>query len=216
MDFKKHLENAWRLTLNNLSSLILLTMVLYVGFIVIPITLTVFSMPIVSFISLCVIGPILIPGYIYSILLIVREDRSPKLADLLSQRHLFLPLLIFSIIVSALMLTGFIFLILPGIAVLCAIAFSCLYIVPLMVDQNLGIIDAMKRSWQLAVKENVTDHWVIVILVIGLTTIGSSMILGVLFTQPFATVFVVSVYNEKISAVSNKTASSPESDQLNE
>lgn len=199
MDFKKHLENAWRLSLKNLSILVLLTTILYIGLIVIPMMFTVLSLPIFSFLAVCIIGPVLIPGYIFSILSLIKNGSSPKLTDLFSQRHLFIPLFLFSIIVSMLTLMGFIFLILPGIAVLCAIAFSCLYIVPLMVDQHLGLIKAVKGSWQLAVKENVADHWVIVILVIGLTTIGSSVVLGVLFTQPFATAFVLSIYNEKIS-----------------
>jgi hypothetical protein len=184
-----------------LSIFVLLTIILYIGLIIIPMMFTVMSLPILSFLSFCIIGPIIIPGYIYSILSAIQEERSPKLADLFTQRHLFIPLFLFSIIISMLTLMGFIFFILPGIAVLCAISFSCLYIVPLMVDQKLGLIEAVKGSWQLAVKENVADHWVIVILVIGLTTIGSSVILGVLFTQPFATAFVLSVYNEKTNHV---------------
>lgn len=197
MDFKKHLENAWHITRKNLSSLFLLTTGFCIIFLTIPLTLALLSFP-VAMIAICLLGAVMMPGYIHSVLMLIRVGRKPRLQDLFSQHQLIVPLTIFSIIVSIMTTTGFFFLYFPGVAVLCAVVFVCLYMIPLMVDRKMGIVDAIKISLRMAVKDNVADHWVIVILVIGLTTIGSSVFFGILFTQPFATVFTLLVYNEKI------------------
>ena len=44
-------------------------------------------------------------------------------------------------------------------------------------------------------KEHVVDHVVVFILFVGISAIGSSVFIGSLFTQPLATLFLMSVYN---------------------
>ena len=44
------------------------------------------------------------------------------------------------------------------------------------------------------------DHLVVVVHFLGITAIGGSIFIGFLFTQPFATAFVMSVYLEKSAA----------------
>lgn len=181
MDFKKHLEKAWQLTFKYLTSLILMTLVMFV----------------VSAATLGILAPVMMAGYCQSILTMMRNGREPVISDLFSYFGLFLPLLAFSVIVAIAIIIGFTLLVLPGIAMACIVLFGCLYMLPLMTDQNLGVIDAAKRSWDMAVKENLPDHLVVVILIIGLTAIGSSVFVGTLFTQPFTTLFVLSIYLEK-------------------
>jgi uncharacterized membrane protein len=96
---------------------------------------------------------------------------------------------------------GFLLFVLPGLAILLAVTFGCLYVLPLMTDRRMGLIDAVKTSWNMAVQESVADHIVVVILFMGLMAVGSSVFIGILFTQPFGTVFLVSVYLERISSV---------------
>ena len=199
MDLKRHLETAWHLTLKNKSPLILITLALSLILSVLPSFFAFISLPLLGVLSMCILGSVALPGYIFSILQMIRNDRQPKIVDLLSQHQLFFPLSAFSIVMAILVYIGFQILFFPGIAVLCALAFICLYMLPLMVDKKMGLIEAIKLSWKMAVTDNVADHWIIIILVIGLTTIGSSLIVGILFTQPFATVFTLLVYNEKIS-----------------
>ena len=181
MDFKKHLENAWHLTFKYLTSLILMTLVMFV----------------VSAATLGILAPVLMAGYCQAILIMMRSGREPAISDIFSYFRLFLPLLAFSVIVAIAIIIGFTLLVLPGIAMACVVLFGCLYMLPLMTDQNLGVIDAAKKSWDMAVKENLPDHLVVVILIIGLTAIGSSVFVGTLFTQPFTTLFVLSIYLEK-------------------
>ena len=181
MDFKIHLEKAWHLTLKHLASLIIMTLV----------------MTALSFLTLSILAPVMLAGYFFSLLLLVREGREPKIQDLFSQMNLFLPLFLLSLLVIFVLMVGFKLFFLPGIAVLCFVTFGCIYILPLMIDKRLGILDAIKTSWQMAIQGNVADHIVVVILFMGLMSIGSSVFIGTLFTQPFATIFILSVYLER-------------------
>jgi hypothetical protein len=181
MDFKKHILTAWNVTLQHIVSLVLMTLV----------------MSALSFFTLGILAPVLTAGYMQSLLLALREGREPRIQDLFSHMRLFLPLLLFGIVVLLAVIIGFALLVLPGILVLFAVAFCCLYMLPLMTDARLGLIDAIKESAAMAFGENLAEHAVVVILFMVISAIGSSVFIGFLFTQPLATMFVLSVYDEK-------------------
>ena len=189
MDFKKHLEAAWNMTLKHIVVLILMTAI---------------SLPI----SL-ILGPAIMAGFIQSIILMMREGRAPRVEDLFSQMRLFLPLLAFAFVVVIAIMLGTMFFILPGLAITLAVTFGCLYVLPLMTDRKLGIVDAVKTSWRMALQESVADHVVVVILFVGLMAVGGSVFIGILFTQPFAMVFLVSIYLERIDTSSDPGAQAP-------
>ena len=184
MDFKHHIETAWTLTLANIVPLILLTLV----------------MAAVSFLTLGILAPVITAGYFQSLLLLLRSGREPKIQDLFSHMRLFLPLLIFGLAIAVLAVIGFALLFLPGILFLLAVALFCTYMLPLMTDQNMGVIDAVKESYAMSRRGEFMDHIVVVILFSAVTTIGGSFFVGMLFTQPLATLFLLSVYEEKINA----------------
>lgn len=181
MDFKLHLEKAWRLMLENILSLIFMTLVMLV----------------ISFCTLGILCPVTMAGYMESILLLVRDGREPKIQDLFSQMHLFLPLLGFGIIVFILVMIGFLVLILPGIIIALLISFACLYMIPLMVDKKMGLIDACKKSSSMTFKGGLLEQIIVFILYAAALALGSSIFIGILVTQPFATIFLLSVYNEQ-------------------
>ena len=185
MDFKKHLETAWNLTLTHIVNLLLMTLVMLV----------------ISCLTLGILAPVTMAGYMNAILLMMREGREPRIEDLFSQMRLFLPLLVFFIVVLIATMVGFMLLVLPGLAIIIAVTFACLYMVPLMVDKTMGLIDAAKSSWRMAFNQNVADHVVVVILFVGLMAIGSAVFIGTLLTTPFATVFLISVYLEKVQSI---------------
>ncbi|MGD2124975.1 MAG: hypothetical protein PVG99_02775 [Desulfobacteraceae bacterium] len=182
MDFKKHLEKAWHSTLKFIAPLILMTLV----------------MTVVSAVTLGILGLVTLAGYIHSIILMLRDGREPRVQDLFSQMRLFFPLLGFGILVFLLSLIGFLLFYLPGIAVIFVVSFTCLYILPLMTDKGLGLIESVRESYSLAARGNLVDQLVVVIIFWGISAIGSSVFIGWLFTQPLATVFLVSVYEEKL------------------
>ena len=179
MDFKYHLETAWKLTLQYIGPLIFMTLAM-IG---------------ISFITLGILGPVVMAGYIHSILLLIREEREPKVQDIFSHMQLFFPLLLFGIIVFIIALIGIMLLFLPGVLFVLATSYCCLYMLPLMTDRNLGLVDAIKESFSMVTKEQIVDHVVVFILFVGISAIGSSVFIGSLFTQPLATLFLMSVYN---------------------
>lgn len=182
MEIKTHLMEAWELTLEFIAPLIVLTLVMFL----------------VWFLSFGILVPVTFAGYIHSILLMIRQGREPKIQDLFSQLNLFLPLLGFGIIACLVTAIGFVFLIFPGILIALIIAFVCFYMIPLMIDNKLWLFAAIKESFSLAMQGNFLDHIVAVIIFIGIVAVGSSVFIGALFTQPLATIFLLSVYEEKI------------------
>ncbi|HDL07171.1 MAG TPA: hypothetical protein ENG35_00325 [Desulfobacteraceae bacterium] len=181
MDFLKHVETAWKLTLKNIVPLILMTLV----------------MIITSFITLGILAPVTMAGYMQSILLMLRDNREPKIQDIFSQMNLFLPLLLFGIVVFFAIMIGFRLLVLPGIIISLIILFTCFYMLPLMTDKKLGLIEAIRESYYMSIKGQIVEHIIVVILYTGIIAIGGSVLIGSLFTQPFATIFLLSVYSEK-------------------
>lgn len=189
MDFKKHLETAWNLTLKFIAPLIIMTLV----------------MILISVFSLGILWPVVTAGYIYSIMLVLKQDREPKIQDIFSQMHLFFPLLGFAILFIIISMVGIILFFLPGVIFILAVTFFCLYMIPLMVDKKMGLIDAIKKSCSMSLDGEIVDHIVFVVLFVGITSIGNSILIGMLFTLPFATIFLLSAYQEKISTFNSSS-----------
>ena len=181
MDFKTHFEMAWDLTLRYIAPLILMTLV----------------MGIVGFLSLGILGPVIMAGYMHAILLMIRDGREPRIQDIFSHFRLFLPLLVFGLAAFLAVTIGFMLFVLPGLLVLLALSFCCLYVLPLMTDKGLGLMDAVRESVRMSTGNNTLDQIVIMIIYLGLSAVGGSVFIGWLFTQPFATVFLLSIYEEK-------------------
>ena len=182
MDFKRHIENAWNLTLANIVALIIITLVMVA----------------VGALSLGILAPVTLAGYTHSLLLPIRNGREAKVQDVFSHMHLFLPLLGFGIAVFIATSIGFMMLFLPGILVVLGITFCCIYMLPLMTDRQLGIVEAIKASYAMSRQGDLVDHVLVVIIFVAITTIGGSIFIGVLFTQPLATLFLLSTYEERI------------------
>jgi uncharacterized membrane protein len=187
MDFKKHLEIAWNTTLEHIVMLILMTLVMLV----------------VSFFTLGMLAPVVMAGFTQAVIELMRNGKQLRIEDLFSQMKLFLPLLGFSLIVFLATLVGLFFFVLPGFAVVLVVTFGSLFMIPLMTDKKMGLIEAIKTSWAAAIGDSVADHIVVVILYIGLIATGSSIFIGTLLTLPFATVFLISVYFEKVIPTAN-------------
>lgn len=183
MNFKHHIETAWNLTLANIVPVILMTLV----------------MTAVSFLTLGILAPVTMAGYTHSLLLLIRNGREPKIQDLFTHMRLLLPLLVFGFVVGVIIMIGLSLLFLPGILAIAAVTFCCIYMLPLMTDKNMGVIAAVKESYAMSRSGEIVDHVVVVIIFSAITMIGGSVFIGMLFTQPLATLFLLSVYEEKIN-----------------
>ncbi len=183
MDLNEHLKTSWNLTLQSIVPLIFLTLVL-IG---------------VSVLTLGILAPAATAGYMHSLHRLLREGREPRLQDIFSQMRLFLPLLVFAAASALLTLIGYALLVLPGLLVSLALLYAFLYVIPLMTDRGLGLLDAVRKSWEMATAGNQLEHLLVMIIVAGLTAIGGSVVFASLFTQPLATLFLLSVYDEKVA-----------------
>lgn len=183
MDFKFHFENAWKVFTTHLVALLISTIAL-VG---------------VSVITLGVMAPVVTAGYMQSLLLALRDGRKPDVRDLFANMDLFFPLLGFAILVGLAIFFGLTILVLPGLLVILAVSFFCMYMLPLMTDRGMNLFDAVKESGRMAMQPPISEHLVVVAVYLVLSSIGSSTGLGALFTQPFATLFVLSVYDVKLT-----------------
>ncbi len=183
MDLKVHLEKGWGSFLQ------------YIG----PALLLTFVQIVVSIFSLGILAPVTAAGYFQSLLLAQREGRTPEVKDLFAHMSLFLPLLAFGLVAFLAVALGFVLLVLPGFGVMIFIVFACLYLLPLMTDQKLGLIDAAKESWNMAVKDPIADHIIITIVYIAIISIGGSLPLVIVLAQPLATFILLSFYDERLN-----------------
>lgn len=181
MDFQLHFERSWKTFTAFLPGMLISTIVLLGGCIL----------------SFGVLAPVLTAGYMQSLLLAMREGRKPQVKDLFGQLHLFLPLLGFTLLIGIAVFFGLAMLVLPGLAIIVALAFFCMYLLPLMTDQKLGLVAALQESYRMAIQQPVSEHVAVVAVYLVLTSLGSSTGLGSLITTPFASLFVVSVYEVK-------------------
>ncbi len=182
MDFKAHLKTAWEYTLQFVVPVILLTLVQLV----------------VITLSFGILAPVTSAGYMQSLLLALREGREPKIGDLFSEMHLFLPLLVFGGLAMLVTFLGFLLLIVPGILIAAFLVFATIYMMPLMTDRGMGLFDALKESWSMAVRKPLADQVVLMVLYLVILSVGSSIPVALLFAQPLATFFVLSVYRERL------------------
>lgn len=182
MDFQKHFEVSWQNTIKLIGPLILLTLVELV----------------LIAVSFGILAPVLTAGYTRSLLLVLREGRSPEIGDLFSEMRLFFPLFFLGLLMAIVLAIGYLVVVIPGIVLTLLIAFGLLYVVPLMVDQQMGLLDSLRESWRMSVEKPITNQIVISAVYMGLMSVGGSFIFLFLFAQPFATFFLLSVYDEKL------------------
>lgn len=181
MNLRKLLESGWRNTLSFIGPVILLTLVYFI----------------VMALSLGILAPVTTAGYMQSLLLAHREGRTPVIRDLFSEMSLFLPLFLFFIAAAAVTTIGLVFLVLPGIVVAAFITFATLYLMPLMTDRRLTITDAFKVSWEMAVRSPVTDQLALTVFYLIAVSLGGTVPLGFLVTQPFAVFLAVAAYEQR-------------------
>lgn len=185
MDLQKHLEQGWKTFIQFIGPTLLLTLVFFA----------------VSFFSLGILAPVTSAGYFQSLLRAHRDARCPEVKDLFSYMALFLPLFLFGLVSFLAMLLGFILFVLPGFAVMILLCFACLYLLPLMTDRNMGLVDGLKKSWDMAMAPPVGDHIIITVVYIGLVSVGGSLPFVILLAQPLATCIVVSFYLDRLKVV---------------
>ncbi len=183
MDFKEVIETTLDQCLKNVVPLIVMTLVL-MG---------------VSAISLGFLAPVMMAGYTKSILDMVRLQRQPKPKDVFSKMGLFIPLSIFSLVIVMAVVIGLFFLVVPGLIIALAATYFLVYMIPLMVDKELGLLDAAKKSIELVRQSPLVDHIIIIVIFSVVQFIGGSTIIGTIATIPLSTVFLINTYEKVVN-----------------
>lgn len=184
MNFKEMIESTFKQSLKNIVPLIITTLVL-IG---------------VSVVSFGILAPVMLAGYTKSILDMVRIGREPTPKDNFSQLGLFLPLLLFTLVLFIVIGIGFFLLFLPGLMIILAATFYLIYMVPLMVDKNLGLVDAFKESISLVRHTSFFDHLILVVLYLVVQSLGGSTLLGTMITIPISTIFLMIAYDQAVAS----------------
>ena len=179
MNFKEMLESTLNQSLKNAIALIIMTLV-FVG---------------ASVMSLGILVPVMLAGYTQSMLNMIRTGKEPGPRDLFSQMHLFLPLLLFSLLLVVAIAIGLLLFVIPGLILIIAATFFLIYMVPLMVDQDMGLLEAAKESIRLVGQTSFLDHLIVVIIYSVIQSLGGSTLLGTLITIPISTIFLVIAYD---------------------
>jgi phosphoglycerol transferase MdoB-like AlkP superfamily enzyme len=188
MDFKNLVVTSWQNTVNHIGPILLVTFV---------------QMLLIIF-TVGILAPVTTAGYVQSLLQVVRQGRPPEIRDLFSQMRLFFPLFLFFLLFTVVAIIGFTMLFLPGFLVIGFVAFAAFYLIPLMTDKKLGLFEALKESWDMAMEKPVSDHIIVAIIYVAIMSLGSSLPFAFLITQPLATFILVGAYQEKIALIETK------------
>jgi uncharacterized membrane protein len=141
------------------------------------------------------IGPLSI-GYIE---LVRKAGRGEPIAvgDVFRGFDFFLPGFLATLLIGLAVLVGCILLLLPGIAV----AFLSAFTLHAIAFENLGVVDAIKRSVKLVI-DNLVNVLILMFLAAVVQSIGSSVVVGTLITSPFVLLAFTVAY-ERITGPSN-------------
>jgi uncharacterized membrane protein len=137
------------------------------------------------------IGAFFVPG-LMRILLTTVDGGTPQFASLVAEGHAYVQTLFALLLTTLAIAIGFILLILPGIYV----SMRLMFVFPLVIDQRLGAIEAMQKSWSLTGGDvlHLLKLW---IAVAGLIVAGALLLfIGIFVTAPVALLLLVLAYRQ--------------------
>ena len=138
-----------------------------------------------------ILSPILGAGY-YIVAFQIARNRPKAFGDFFQGFNRFLPILLYSIVSSILILVGLILLIIPGLY----LAVSYVFGLPLLLDKSLDFWPALETSRKL-VSKNWFSFFVFLIL-LGFLNLAGALLLGIglLVTIPWTVCAVVAAYED--------------------
>lgn len=129
-------------------------------------------------------------GGIYDFVLKVARGQPYSFGDIFGGGRYFLSILGAQLLTGLAIVIGYIFLIVPGVILALGLAFT----IPLIVDKNLGTIDAMKESWRIT-DGHKGSIFVFGLLIAGLLLLGMiPCCLGLFVVGPLAAIAHAFIY----------------------
>lgn len=140
--------------------------------------------------------PLMFGLYFMSLKLI--EGKKVEISDVFKGFNYFVVSWIMFIIGAIAIFFGMLFLIIPGLLLM--VLFQ--YAIPIAISENLGAIDALKKSFRIG-KENLVFSIILWLLIAITNGIGSAISVGWLLTYPF-TAIATCIAVQKLTAVKGK------------
>ena len=138
--------------------------------------------------------PTVTAGWTRGILAYIREGKDPQFEELWNFEDYF-QILVLIVACGVLITIGYMLLVIPGIILSVIWLYSLLF----LVDKKLDFLDAMKASKDAVVKTGFFYHFVVVLIIALLNSIGGvAGGIGALFTTPFTLVLLTVTYIELI------------------
>jgi hypothetical protein len=155
VDISRVLKNGWELFVKDIGPLL-------VGYLIAGI---------LSFLTLLILAGPLFGGLFKMVFRRVREGRTAEIGDVFDCMDQFGTLLLAVFVLSISIGVGLLFLIVPGVY----LATIWIYVIPLIVDKKLSLSEAMSRSKELVMANNIGTHFAMLLLI----GIGSAVLSGV-------------------------------------
>lgn len=178
MEHKFTISEVFSTSWKSLKEQIWVLVGLFIGYMILSMMLSMFVMPaqgsitgsVIVNLLLWIFGGIFMLGYLKNIFQAL-DGEEPQFSAYGQQARKIITYLITSLLVSLAVIIGTAFLIIPGIYLALRLQYSLTFIV----EENTGIIDSIKRSWE------ITQGQVIKLLLLALTMIGIAIVGIILF-----------------------------------
>lgn len=178
MEHKFTISEVFSISWKSLKEQIWVLAGLFIGYMILSMMLSMFVMPaqgsaigsLIVNLILWIFSGIFLLGYLKNIFQAL-DGEEPQFSAYGQQARKIITYLLTSLLVSVIIMIGAVFLIIPGLylALRLQYSFTCI------VEENTGVIDSIKRSW------NITQGHVLELLLLALTMIGISIIGIILF-----------------------------------
>lgn len=178
MEHKFTISEVFSTSWKSLKEQIWVLVGLFIGYMILSMMLSMFVMPaqgsltgsVIVNLLLWIFGGIFMLGYLKNIFQAL-DGEEPQFSAYGQQARKIITYLITSLLVSIAVIIGTAFLVIPGIYLALRLQYSLTFIV----EENTGIMDSIKRSWE------ITQGHVIKLLLLALTMIGIAIVGIILF-----------------------------------
>ncbi len=153
-----------------------------------------------------IMGPIQ-AGFMMMILYSIRNEEKPKFDDLFKYFNKFGSLILGFFVPVICCFIGLFFLVVPGFLIITV----WMYVLLLIIDNDLSVVDALRESYNIVVKNNIWKHIILLLMVLVIQSIvigihpGPLGLILAIFAYPLTTGLIVSAYNQISSRESAET-----------
>lgn len=176
MDIGKYLTNSWKLTLRNIGTILVASIVTCV----------------LTCLTLGILGAPLFGGF-FLMYLNASRGKAVKFPELFNCIGRTIPMGVAVLLVTILVAIGLVLLVVPGLLVMSWM----MYVIPLMADRKMGIMEALKASKERVSKAGVWMNLLLCIVIWVIVGIGSAAWgVGGLLTTPIGIGMLAVAYRD--------------------